>query len=128
MPLGGYVKFFGDLDAASTPDHEAAAKMTAEERSVAFPFKPLYQRALIVAAGPVANFVLAIVILTAFLWLLRRGLSRRRGSAKVVPGSAAQAAGFHVGDMIVDIDGRHIGTFDDVTAHRRACGRASRSR
>src|SRR5277367_6058723 len=47
LPLGGYVKFFGDLDAASTPDHEAAAKMTAEERSVAFPFKPLYQRALI---------------------------------------------------------------------------------
>ena len=115
IPLGGYVKFFGDLDAASTPDHEAAAKMTAQERSVAFPFKPLYQRALIVAAGPAANFVLAIGILTAFLWSSGAIVAPARVS-EVVPGSAAQAAGFHVGDTIVDINGRHIDTFDDVTA------------
>jgi len=55
IPLGGYVKFFGDLDAASTPDREATEKMSAAEKAVAFPFKPLYQRALIVAAGPAAN-------------------------------------------------------------------------
>jgi len=115
IPLGGYVKFFGDLDAASTPDHEAAAQMTAQERSVAFPFKPLYQRALIVAAGPVANFVLAISILTAFLWASGAIIAPARVT-EIVPGGAAQAAGFHVGDMITDINGRHIDTFDDVTA------------
>jgi regulator of sigma E protease len=115
IPLGGYVKFFGDLDAASTPDHEAAAKMSAQERSVAFPFKPLYQRALIVAAGPIANFVLAIGILTTFLWASGAIVVPARVSM-VVPGSAAQAAGFHVGDTIVDINGRHVASNDDVIA------------
>jgi regulator of sigma E protease len=115
IPLGGYVKFFGDLDAASTPDHEATAKMTEQERSVAFPFKPLYQRALIVAAGPVANFILAIGILTAFLWASGAIFVPARIS-QVVPGSPAQAAGFHVGDTIVDINGRHVASNDDVIA------------
>ena len=116
IPLGGYVKFFGDLDAASTPDHEAAANMTAQERAVAFPFKPLYQRALIVAAGPIANFVLAIAILTTFLLVFGETSIPAR-IAKVVPGMPAQAAGFHVGDLIVDVDGRHIASFEDVTAY-----------
>ena len=115
IPLGGYVKFFGDLDAASTPDREAAENMTAQERAVAFPFKPLYQRALIVAAGPVANFVLAIGILTAFLWLSPT-VFEPPALSQVVPGSPAAAAGFKVGDTIVDIDGRHISSFDDVRA------------
>ena len=115
IPLGGYVKFFGDLDAASTPDRDAAENMTAQERAVAFPFKPLYQRALIVAAGPLANFVLTIGILTAFLWASGAVVSPARVSA-IIPGSAAQAAGFHVGDVIVNIDGRQISTIDDVIA------------
>jgi regulator of sigma E protease len=115
IPLGGYVKFFGDLDAASTPDREGARHMTAAERAVAFPFKPLYQRALIVAAGPVANFLLAIVILTLFLVTFGAVVAPAQVS-EVIPGSAAQGAGFHKGDVIVDIDGRHIETFDDVTA------------
>jgi len=115
IPLGGYVKFFGDLDAASTPDREAAENMTAQERAVAFPFKPLYQRALIVAAGPVANFVLAIGILTAFLWLSPTVFAPASIS-KVLPGSPAQAAGFKAGDTIIDIDGRSVGSFDDVVA------------
>jgi regulator of sigma E protease len=116
IPLGGYVKFFGDLDAASTPDHEAAAKMTAQERSVAFPFKPLYQRALIVAAGPAANFILAIAILASFLFFFGAAFAPAK-ITKVVPGMPASVAGFHVGDMIVDVDGRHIGSFDDLTAY-----------
>ena len=115
LPLGGYVKFFGDLDAASTPDRETAANMTADERAVAFPFKPLYQRALIVAAGPAANFVLAIVVLTAFLAIFG-AITAPALISQVVPGTPAQAAGFRVGDLIVDIDGRHIDSFDDVTA------------
>ena len=115
IPLGGYVKFFGDLDAASTPDRDATEKMTPAERAVAFPFKPLYQRALIVAAGPIANFVLAIAILTAFL-LFFGAVMAPANVSEVVRGSPAEAAGFHVGDLIVDINGRHIDSFDDVTA------------
>src|SRR6185503_6862651 len=60
IPLGGYVKFYGDLDASSAPDRAQMEGMTAEEQRSAFPFKPLYQRAAVVLAGPVANFLLAI--------------------------------------------------------------------
>jgi regulator of sigma E protease len=116
IPLGGYVKFFGDLDAASTPDREATRAMTASERSVAFPFKPLYQRALIVAAGPAANFVLAITILATFLLIFGAAYVPAKVT-KLTPGMPAQAAGFHVGDVVVDVDGRHIGSFDDMIAY-----------
>jgi regulator of sigma E protease len=115
IPLGGFVKFFGDLDGASVPDREGAAAMTQAERAVAFPFKPLYQRALIVAAGPAANFVLAIVIFTAFFAIFGAVVAPAE-VGDILPGSAAQAAGFHKGDVIVDIDGRHISAFDDMTA------------
>src|SRR5690348_16831575 len=57
VPLGGYVKFFGDLDATSAPDQERMQGMDADDRTKALPFKPLYQRALVVLAGPVANFI-----------------------------------------------------------------------
>ena len=62
VPLGGYVKFLGDENAASVPDHEAAASMTEEEKAVSFIHKPVGPRAAVVAAGPIANFILAIVI------------------------------------------------------------------
>src|SRR5882672_505905 len=64
LPLGGYVKFSGDADAASRPDSETLGKMDARKRAGALYFKPLYQRALVAAAGPFANFILAIVIFT----------------------------------------------------------------
>ena len=62
IPLGGYVKFIDDENAASQPSPEALASMTPEERAGAFQTKPLWQRAAVVAAGPMANFLLAIVI------------------------------------------------------------------
>src|SRR5579883_1091455 len=62
LPVGGYVKFAGDANAASQPDHEAASRMSAAEREGALAFKPVWQRALVAAAGPVANFVLAVVL------------------------------------------------------------------
>src|SRR4029078_7011140 len=62
IPLGGYVKFFGDENAASVPDSEKISQMSEEERRESFFFKPVPQRAAIVAAGPIANFLLAIVI------------------------------------------------------------------
>ena len=96
LPIGGYVKFAGDADAASRPDTAAAARMTIEEREGALMFKPLYQRALVAASGPLANFVLAIVLLTGILTFT--------GHAVVAPiigevtkGSPAEQAGIKVG-------------------------------
>src|SRR5216117_3801600 len=65
IPLGGYVKFFGDENAASVPDANTINQMSEAERRVSFFFKPVAQRAAIVAAGPIANFILAIVIFAA---------------------------------------------------------------
>src|ERR671933_1377790 len=62
IPLGGYVKFLGDDNAASTPDQAALARLTEAERRRSFFYKPLPQRAVIVAAGPIANFVLALAV------------------------------------------------------------------
>ena len=115
LPLGGYVKFFGDADAASTPDREAAARMNAADRSIAYPFKPLYQRALITVAGPVANFILAVVILTG-LFMFQGVLIVPPIVAAVTPHSAADAAGIHVGDRIVSIDGENVAGYDDIHA------------
>ena len=113
VPLGGFVKFFGDADGASTPDREAAARMNAADRSVAFPFKPLWQRALIVVAGPVANFVLAFVILAVFFMAIGRMLTTTDVTA-VSPLSAAAAAGIHAGDKIVSIDGETISGYEEI--------------
>ena len=113
FPLGGYVKFLGDLDAASTPDREKIEKMSAEERAEAFPYKPLYQRALIVAAGPLANFVLAIAVFAIF-FMIFGGTITRPVVNQVIHGSVAEASGFKVGDLITSVAGRNVDTFDDV--------------
>ncbi|HWE05370.1 MAG TPA: RIP metalloprotease RseP, partial [Rhizomicrobium sp.] len=113
IPLGGYVKFFGDTNAASMPDRETVASMTAKERIEAFPLKPLYQRALIVAAGPAANFVLAIVILAGFLMALGTYVAAPIVST-VTPASAAAQAGFRPGDTIISINGAPIESFDQI--------------
>ncbi|MGZ5931834.1 MAG: RIP metalloprotease RseP [Rhizomicrobium sp.] len=113
VPLGGFVKFFGDADGASTPDREAAARMSDADRRVAFPFKPLWQRALIVLAGPVANFILALVILTVFFMAVGRVLTTANVT-DVAPNSAAQAAGIRAGDLIVSIDGETISGYEEI--------------
>ncbi len=114
LPLGGFVKFFGDADGASTPDREAAARMSPQDRSVAFPFKPLWQRALIVLAGPVANFVLALVILSGLYMLYGHAVEPPAVIATVQPHSAAAEAGIKPGDRIVAVDGTDIATFTDM--------------
>lgn len=113
LPLGGYVKFYGDANSASTPSDEVTA-LSEEEQKDCFHFKPLYQRALIVAAGPVANFILAIVIYA--------GVFMTQGQPFGVPqvtgvqeGSAAEQAGFKAGDRVVEIDGVGIGSFGEMT-------------
>jgi regulator of sigma E protease len=113
IPLGGYVQFLGDADGASTPDREAAARMSAEERAVAFPFKPLWQRALIVLAGPVTNFILAIAILTG-VYLVQGQTILPPVVGLIVPNGAAEAAGFKLGDRIVSIDGVPVDGYREV--------------
>jgi regulator of sigma E protease len=113
VPLGGYVKFFGDESEASTPSSEALANMTEEERAGSFHHKKVGPRAAIVAAGPIANFILAIVIFTGlFTFFGKPNMSARVD--KIEAGSAAAAAGFQVGDVVTAIDNQPIETFPDM--------------
>ena len=113
VPLGGYVKFFGDDNAASVPDHEAAAAMNEAEKAVSFVHKPVGPRAAVVAAGPIANFVLAIAIFAGVFMAVGKQTTSARVDA-VQPTSAAQAAGFQPGDLVLAIDGEKIASFADM--------------
>src|SRR2546421_113074 len=113
IPLGGYVKFFGDGNAASVPDTETISQMSEEERRESFFFKPVPQRAAIVAAGPIANFLLAIVIFAGVFTFYGKQATPARVET-VQPSSAAQAAGFKPADLIVSINGKKIETFTDM--------------
>ena len=113
IPLGGYVKFFGDESEASTPSAESLAAMTAEEREGSFHHKKVGRRAAIVAAGPIANFLLAIVIFTCLFTFFGKPSTTARVD-KIEAGSAAERAGFEVGDVILSIDGTQIGSFSDM--------------
>lgn len=146
IPVGGYVQFLGDANAASMPDravledgepHASDAQpagdpsagalttqfpkpgdtpsgLSEEERQSCLHFKPLWVRALVVAAGPVANFILAIAIFSVmFMAIGERGAYSVVGA--VSPGSAAAEAGLLPGDRIDSVNGRHVSTFDDLT-------------
>jgi regulator of sigma E protease len=114
LPLGGYVKFKGDMNAASQTD-PAWLEMPAHERAESFPAKPVWQRAAIVFAGPAINFLAAILLLG--------GLAYVQGDPESPPvvgavsaGSAAQSAGLKKGDRIVSIMGREIEDFSDISS------------
>jgi regulator of sigma E protease len=113
IPLGGYVKFFGDDSEASTPSTEALASMSPEEQAGSFHHKKVGPRAAIVAAGPVANFILAIVIFTCLFTFFGKPSTTARVD-KIEANSAAAAAGFQVGDIVTVIDGKTIGSFSDM--------------
>jgi regulator of sigma E protease len=134
LPLGGYVKFFGDLNAASQASPEVAEKaggpattqfprpgdteeiaqgMTAEERAVCFHFKPVWARAAIVAAGPVANFILAVAIFASLFAAFGRQYAEPVVGS-VLEVSAAQEAGVLPGDRIVAVNGRSIDKFRQI--------------
>ena len=113
IPLGGYVKFFGDDNAASVPDADAIAAMNVDERRVSFFHQPVWARMAVVAAGPIANFILAIVIFaTIFMLYGKEDIAPRVG--EVLPGSAAEAAGFKPGDLVLSINGSAIESFGDM--------------
>ncbi len=113
VPLGGYVKFFGDDNAASVPDHAAAATMSEAERKDSFIHKPVGSRAAVVAAGPIANFILAIAIFAGVFMTVGKQTTSARVDA-VQPGSAAQIAGFQPGDLVLTINSAKIDNFSEM--------------
>ncbi len=114
LPLGGYVRFAGDMNPASQPSAEWLS-LPADERNRTFPSKPVWQRAVIVAAGPLVNLLAAVLILAGF----SLAFGDAQGPAavgSVQPGSAAAKAGLQTGDEIVALGGKRIDRFADLVA------------
>jgi regulator of sigma E protease len=110
IPLGGYVKFVDDENGASVPSRDALTRMSQEERQGAFQSKSLGQRSAIVAAGPIANFLLAIAIFAGIYATIGTQITMAKIDEVIADGPAARA-GFQAGDVIVAIDGRPIDSF-----------------
>lgn len=113
LPLGGYVKMFGDADPSSFGPSESTPAMTDEEKKHAFYTQPVAKRFAIVAAGPGANYVFAAIIL-AFLFLFNGQPYTATTVAEVVEGSAAAQAGLQVGDKILSINDRKMESFEEI--------------
>ncbi|HEX5184445.1 MAG TPA: M50 family metallopeptidase [Allosphingosinicella sp.] len=112
LPLGGYVKFAGDMNAAGQPSREWLM-LPAEERARTFQAKPVWQRFLIVAAGPFTNFLIAILIIAGFVMAIGKPVTPPV-IAKIQAGSAAAKAGLRPLDRITAIDGHPIADFEDL--------------
>lgn len=117
FPLGGYVKFLGDAGAASEPDAEKLAELRAAmgaDADKCYHFKPIHQRAFITAAGPIANFILAITIFS--LLAMSFGVAYQPPVVgRIIEESVGERAGFEVGDRVVSINGAQINRFRDIT-------------
>ena len=112
IPLGGYVKMFGQSDLPGDED-EDQPPLTDKEKAVSFQHKTLAQRTAIVAAGPIANFLLSVVLIAGLMATF--GTARPyAGVGEMMPGSAAAEAGFEAGDRIVSIDGEAVEWFSDL--------------
>lgn len=115
VPLGGYVQMYGDADAASRPDHGAAAGMTDEERSQTLQSKTVGQRIAVVAAGPIANYLLAFFLIAGLC--LTQGLPTLSTTiSQISPGGVAEKTGLLVGDTIENINGVATPTFEEMRA------------
>jgi regulator of sigma E protease len=112
IPLGGFVKFFGDENVASVPG-QTPGHMDADQRARTFMFQPVLKRIAIVVAGPAANFVLAVIVFACVFALYGKQTMSARVDT-VQAGSAAAAAGFQPGDMVVVIDGHAVDSFSDM--------------
>jgi len=121
IPLGGYVKFVGDMNATSQPSQDETAALSDAERKVAFHTQSTWKRALTVLAGPVFNFLLTIAVFAVMFSVYGRFVSDPM-VAEVRAGSPAEAAGFLPGDRFVSVDGVVVETFSDV--QRLVSGRA----
>lgn len=113
IPLGGYVQFKGDMNPASIPDNDALESASTEERDGSFHFAPLWQRALIVFAGPATNILVTLAIFASFnLAYGRYEASNAIGGFAEV--SAGREAGLQVGDHVLAIDGEEVASFNDI--------------
>jgi regulator of sigma E protease len=110
LPLGGYVKFVGDMGPASNPAD--LSNLPPEVRDRAFQVRPVWQRFLVVLAGPMANFLLAILIFAAFFMTL--GAPQTNIVGAIEPNTAAAVAGLKPGDRILSIADRPTPNFDDI--------------
>jgi regulator of sigma E protease len=110
LPIGGYVKFVGDMSPASEPGD--LDMIAADLRDRVFQARPVWQRFLVVLAGPAANFLLAIAILTAFFWLV--GTPRTNIVGDVLPNTPAATAGIKAGDRILSVANQATPTFEEV--------------
>jgi regulator of sigma E protease len=113
IPIGGYVRFLGDRNAASATDADALEAMPEAERRLTLAGQPLAARAAIVAAGPLANLITAVVVLSGLAYVYGDPILSPRVDA-VVAGSPAAAAGFAPGDIVESINGRTVSSFDDI--------------
>jgi regulator of sigma E protease len=113
IPLGGYVRFLGDGNAASGTDFDAVADMDGATRAETFAAASLPARAAIVAAGPIANFILAIVVFTGLFLAVGRPVTDALIDT-VDSGSAAERAGFQPGDVVIAVDGDEIHNFFEL--------------
>ncbi len=113
VPLGGYVKMFGDADPASQPSSENLEQMSDAEKAVSFHHKRLMQRAAVVVAGPAANFLFAVIALTLLFATFGEPFTPPE-IGQIQPGSAAEAGGLKPGDTIIAIDGHAIERFEEV--------------
>ncbi|MCC0038548.1 MAG: RIP metalloprotease RseP [Brucellaceae bacterium] len=121
IPLGGYVKFVGDMAVTSEPDPEEMERLSEEEKRVAFHTQPIWKRAATVVAGPMFNFLLTVVVFAVMFAAYGRFVSEPT-VAEVRPDSPAAIAGFMPGDRFVSVDGVAVETFADV--QRLVSGRA----
>ena len=121
IPLGGYVKFVGDMSVTSDPSAQETERLSAEERKGAFHLQPVWKRAATVFAGPAFNFLLTIAVFAVMFSIYGRMVSEPT-VAEVRPDSPAEAAGFLPGDRFVSVDGTRVQTFGDV--QRLVSGRA----
>ncbi len=118
LPLGGYVQFKGDMNPSSMPDGEALEDVSAQDREGVFHFKPVWQRALVVLAGPMMNLLIALAIFAAFFMLFGKPVTIDPTETNVVgkfaEQSAARDGGLEIGDRIISIDGEPVAEFKDI--------------
>ncbi|MFQ3306922.1 MAG: regulator of sigma E protease [Candidatus Midichloriaceae bacterium] len=115
LPLGGYIKMYGDENAASTPDEEKLSKLSEDEKKMSFYYKNLWQKSLIIVGGPLANYLLAFIIFV-MVQMYVPSAEFSTEITKVADNSAAEKVGLKAGDMIVKVGGEHVGSAANIKA------------
>ena len=118
VPLGGYVKMFSDLNPASQPDQKLICQMSEEDKKVSLFHKTVWQRIAVSAAGPLANYLFAVLIFgTLYIFSGQKILSELAKIGQVMPESAAEHVGLQPGDLVLDVNGKALKTFYDQVKH-----------